>query len=489
MRDQIRFLMGGEIREIRHISPTETVLSWLRTDAARLGTKEGCGEGDCGACSVLIGELVGGKLRYSALNACIQFMPTLDGKHLVTVEDLKTDDGNLHAVQQALVEEHGSQCGFCTPGFAISLYGFYLNNENPTVPNLNDALAGNLCRCTGYGSIVKSGQRMFDIDCDDPIRKREQEIIATLTELNDGDTLAMNVNGQRFMVPRTADEFAALYDAYPDATILAGGTDVGLWVTKQNRRLENLIYLGNVSDLKRIDETDTAITVWANATQTESMPVLSKHYPEFGELLRRFGAVQVRNAGTMCGNVANGSPIGDCPPVLIALGAELTLRRGQSRRQLHVEDFYIEYGVQDRKPGEFVESITIPTPQDGWQLFAFKISKRFDQDISALCGAFNIKLVDGAVIDIRIAFGGMAATPKRAAGAEKALIGRSWTETTLALGMEALRADYTPLTDMRASAEYRSKTSANLLRKVFLETTGATTAPRITSSMETASDC
>ncbi len=484
MRDQIRFLMGGKIREIRHITPTETVLNWLRTDAARKGTKEGCGEGDCGACTVLVGELINGRLRYQALNACIQFMPTLDGKHLVTIEDLQTGGDSLHAVQQALVEEHGSQCGFCTPGFAMSLYGFYLNDGEPTVPKLNDALAGNLCRCTGYGPIVKSGQRMFEIPCDDPIRKTQDAIIDQLAQMQNTGPLAMNVNGQRFLVPGTADEFAALYEAYPDATILAGGTDVGLWVTKMHRKLETVIYLGNVSDLKRIDDDADSLSIWANTTQTEALPLITRDYPEFGEMLRRFGSTQVRNAGTMCGNVANGSPIGDSPPPLIALDATVTLRQGTQRRTLAIENFFVDYCKQDRLPGEFVERITMPKPQLGWSLFVYKISKRFDQDISALCAAFNIKMDGTQIIDARIAFGGMAAIPKRAIQTEQALIGQNWDAATIETACAALAQDFTPISDMRASADYRSKVAANLLRKVALTMSSPTSAPRITSSME-----
>lgn len=483
MRDRIRFLMAGEIHEIRPDSPTETVLNWLRTRAVRKGTKEGCGEGDCGACSVLLGELIDGKLHYKTVNACIQFLPTLDGKHLVTVEDLHSTDGSLHAVQRALVDEHGSQCGFCTPGFAMSLYGFYLNDGTPTLPALNDALAGNLCRCTGYGPIVEAGKSMFDLPCDDPIRAQEARIIAALDSMRDDPTLTLDIDGQRFMVPRSADELASLCLANPDATILAGGTDVGLWVTKQLRRLETVIYLGNVTDLRQIAETAQTITIPANVSNSAALPVLGAHYPDFGEMLRRFGSTQVRNAGTFCGNVANGSPIGDNPPVLIALDAVVTLRKGDVRRRVPVEDFFIAYGRQDRAPGEFVESIEIPTPCADWRLCVYKISKRFDQDISALCGAFNIRMDGDRITDARIAFGGMAATPKRAGGAEKALIGQTWSSATLEAAIAALGRDFTPIDDMRASAAYRSKVAGNLLRKVQMTMTG-TAAPRLTSSME-----
>lgn len=482
MRDQISFLMGGKIRHVRGVAPTETVLNWLRTEAGRKGTKEGCGEGDCGACTVLVGELIDGRLRYRAVNACIQFLPTLDGKHLVTVEDLRDLGGGLHAVQRALVEEHGSQCGFCTPGFAMSLYAFYLNGGAPTVPALNDALAGNLCRCTGYGPIVRSGQRMFEIACDDPIRKAEAAVIGHLAALAGLPPLALHAGDQHFFSPRTADALAALYLEHPDATLLAGGTDVGLWVTKRLRRLGTVIHLGNVADLDRIDEADDRVTVWAGACQTDVAAVVGRRHPEFGELLRRFGSTQVRNAGTLCGNIANGSPIGDSPPVLIALDARMTLRRGDSRRTIAVEDFFLGYGTQDRQPGEFVEKIEIPDPAEGWSLFVYKISKRFDQDISALCGAFHIKMERGRVADARIAFGGMAATPKRAARTEAALIGKDWSEATLRRAIDGLAEDFTPIDDMRASAAYRMRVARNLLRKVAIGLSGPAPAPRITSS-------
>lgn len=484
MRDRLRFLMGGEVREIRQADPTETVLNWLRKDAARRGTKEGCGEGDCGSCTVLIGDLVDGDLRYQAVNACIQFMPTLDGKHLVTIEDLKSDDGRLHAVQQALVEEHGSQCGFCTPGFAMSLYGFYLNQEDPTVPNLNDALAGNLCRCTGYGPIVKAGQRMFALESSDRIAAAKADVIKILQKLSEGGALTIDAGKHRLMAPRTSAEFASLYDAHPDATILSGGTDVGLWVTKQLRTLDTLIYLGSVEDLRRIDETDAEIKIWANVTLTEALPVLGACYPEYGELLRRFGGKQVRNVGTLCGNVANGSPIGDNPPVLIALNARMSLRRADATREIAVEDFFIDYGMQDRKPGEYVEWVAIPKPRLNSDLFVYKISKRFDQDISAVCGAFRIQMDGDRIEDARIAFGGMAATPKRAFGAEQALTGGVWDDETAERAMAALADDFKPINDMRATARYRAKVACNLLKKVQLRYAAGVSVPRLTSSME-----
>ncbi|MDJ1157054.1 xanthine dehydrogenase small subunit [Chelatococcus sp. SYSU_G07232] len=481
MRDHVRFLLGDELREIRDVDPTMTVLDWLRTVERRVGTKEGCAEGDCGACTVVVGRLDGGRLRHEAVNACIRFLPTLDGCQLLTVEHLKAEDGRLHPVQQALVDRHGSQCGFCTPGFVMSLFALYQNEERPTPERIDDALAGNLCRCTGYAPIAAAAERMYELGApaDDRFSVRRNEVARRLAALADEATVAVGRDGRRFFAPASADALAALCLEHPDACIVAGATDVGLWVTKHQRVLPTVIYTGRVRDLRTIVDTGEALSIGAAVTYADAAAPLARLYPDVGELVRRIGAEQVRNMGTVGGNIANGSPIGDGPPALIAAGARLVLRRGDERRTLPLEDFFIAYGRQDRRPGEFVERIIVPKPNPADRFRAYKISKRFDQDISAVCGAFRLRVENGRVADVRLAYGGMAGTPKRASEAEKALLGQPWTEASVHAAMAALARDFTPLTDWRASAGYRQRVAANLLMKLYVETTEPSAETRL----------
>jgi xanthine dehydrogenase small subunit len=474
-RTTMRFLLGDRLQEIGGIDPTMTVLDWLRLEQRLNGTKEGCAEGDCGACTVVIGRVDGDTVRYEAVNACIRFMPTLDGCHVLTVEHLRRPDGTLHPVQQAMVDCHGSQCGFCTPGFVMSLFALYLTEADPGDDRIRDVLAGNLCRCTGYAPIIAAAKRMYALGdrSADPLVLSAGELTKRLGLADAAEMLVIEKDGRRFIAPATGDALADVLLANPDAFIVSGATDVGLWVTKAMRVLRTVVYPAHVPEMRSIVETADALEIGGAVTFAEAEPALGALYPDFGELLRRLGGLQVRNVGTLGGNIGNGSPIGDSPPALIAIGATLTLRRGDARRTLPIEDFYIAYGKQDRLPGEFIERITVPKPAPGAVFGAYKISKRFDQDISALCGAFLVELADGIVTSVRIAFGGMAGTPKRAAGAETALLGQAWTLATVTAVVEALKADFEPLTDWRASADYRRTVAANLLLKFFYENQGA----------------
>lgn len=472
----IRYLLGHEARSVEPNSPTETVLDHLRGVAHRPGTKEGCAEGDCGACTVVIAEPVDGRLRYRAVNACIQFLGAVDGKQVITVEDLREPDGSLHPVQQALVDAHGSQCGFCTPGIVMSLFAQYKNAAAFDAQETADTLAGNLCRCTGYGPIMTAASAALQARRPDQFDGQADWTVAQLQAMAPGSTEI----APSFFAPRSSDELAALYRAHPSATLVAGGTDVGLWVTKQHRKLDPVISLGGIADLQAITETDSHVMIGAGATYARLLPVLAPHWPDFGEVLRRLGSAQIRNVATIGGNIANGSPIGDGPPCLIALGATIILRQGDARRELALEDFFVGYGKQDRRPGEFVEAIRLLKPQLGWVFRAYKISKRFDQDISALLGAFHIKIEAGLVADIRIAFGGMAATPKRALAVESALRGRPWNAGEIEVAARHFAQDYQPIDDMRASAAYRAKVAANLLRKCLIELTEPEAETRVT---------
>ncbi len=471
----VRFFHRGAVVEVAHAAPTRTVLQWLREDARCTGTKEGCAEGDCGACMVVLGELAAeGGLALRPVNACIQFVPTLDGKALFTVEDLAAADGTLHPAQQAMVDNHGSQCGFCTPGFVMSLWASFerhlqadeVPTRVPTRQELADELSGNLCRCTGYRPILDAGQRMFQAPS--PPRLARAPVVEALLALRSAPPLNYQ---DHFHAPRTLAELAALRAAKPDARLLAGSTDVGLWVTKQFRELGDLIYIGDVAELKRVDVEETQIVIGAAASLEAAWSALATEWPSLRDVWLRFAGLPIRQAGTMGGNVANGSPIGDSAPVLIALGATLVLRQGERVRRMALEDFYIDYMKNLLEPGEFVMALEVPRRGGRPQAVrAYKISKRFDCDISALCGALAIELDCEHIVAARVAFGGMAATVRRAAAAEAALLGQPWTEATLQAAMAALAGDYSPLTDLRASAGYRLQVAQNLLRRFWLET-------------------
>jgi xanthine dehydrogenase small subunit len=470
MAEPIRFYFRNAVHEVTGVAPTQTILQHLREDLRCTGTKEGCAEGDCGACTVVVGSLENGELELKAVNSCIQFTPTLDGKALFTVEDLQLPDGRLHPVQQALVECHGSQCGFCTPGFAMSLWGMYLKQEGnaPSRCQIDDALSGNLCRCTGYRPIIDAAARMVEL----PRAEFDRAAVAdALRGLQPGAGTRYAFEGRSFYAPRTLDELVNLRAAHPQALILAGSTDVGLWVTKQMRELNDIIYIGNVAELKAVREADGFLEIGAGVTLQDAYTAVCRHYPdELKEMWQRFASLPIRNAGTLGGNVANGSPIGDSMPWLIALGARLVLRGANGERALALEDFYLGYQQKDLQADEFVAALRVPLPRTGQRFRTYKLAKRFDQDISAVCAAFALTLDGDVVREARIAFGGMAATPKRAAAAEAVLAGRVWNEASLKEAMAALAQDYAPLSDMRASSSYRMKTAQNLLRRFWLET-------------------
>ncbi|MEO0998373.1 MAG: xanthine dehydrogenase small subunit [Pseudomonadota bacterium] len=472
MSTGIRFVLNGEIVTLDDVEPTRTVLQYLREDRGLTGTKEGCAEGDCGACTAVVVELAGDgeRLRYRAINACIQFLPTLHGRGLLTVEALTDAGAPLHPVQQSMVDCHGSQCGFCTPGFVMSLFALYKSAPRPSRYEVDVALAGNLCRCTGYRPIVAAATAMYDSAGDGP---DEAALADSLRSLQPLDAVAAGEGTHSYFAPVALEHLAQLVEEHPEATLLAGGTDVGLWVTKQYRDLGTVIHVGGVAELQRIDDGDDGLVVGAAVTLTDAIPAIVAHYPDLEDMFVRFASPPIRNAATLGGNIANGSPIGDAMPALIALGTRLTLRRGTNTRELLLEDLYLDYQKTVLAPGEFVERIHIPRPCAGQIVRNYKLSKRFDQDISAVCAAFSLCLDGDGVGEIRIAYGGMAATPKRAPQAEAALSGEPWTEASVRDGMAALAGDYTPLTDMRASAAYRRDAAANLLYRFFLDSSNS----------------
>ncbi len=465
----IRFLHQGAVVEVDRADSTRTVLQWLREDAHCSGTKEGCAEGDCGACTVVLGSLdAQGGVALQPVNACIRFLPTLDGKALFTVEDLRSPVGELHPVQHSMVACHASQCGFCTPGFVMSLWSCYQRHTQagtvPTRQQLADDLSGNLCRCTGYRPILDAGQQMFDAPA---VPLAREPVLQALRALAQDPPLH---TPQGFHAPRTLAEFAALREQRPQAQILAGSTDMGLWVTKQFRELGELISINEVAELQRVEVSATQITIGAAASLEAAWLTLVAEWPVLRDLWLRFASLPIRHAGTMGGNVANGSPIGDSAPALIALGAQIVLQRGSRVRRMLLQDFYVDYMKNRLESGEFVHSLEVPRASAKQAVRAYKISKRFDCDISAVCAVLALELDGERIADVRLAWGGLAATVRRAAGAEAAMGGQPWTEATLHKAQAALAQDFKPLSDMRASAGYRMQVAQNLLRRFWLET-------------------
>ncbi len=445
---EITFLLNGETVTLKNAEPHLTCLDFLREKRSLSGTKEGCNEGDCGACTVIVFD----NHTVKPLNACILFLGQLNGKAIRTVEAIG-EDGHLHPVQSQMVEKHGSQCGFCTPGIVSSLVAAQINGRS----DHENILAGNLCRCTGYAPIIKAAETA-DVLSEPSWLSEDREKIKNLST-------SASINW-----PQSSDEVAALLTANPKTCLIAGATDVGLWVTKGLQDVSPYAFLARVEDLTQIEELQSDYVIGALVTIEALCNWAKVKCRSYAELLRRYGSVQIRNAATLGGNIANGSPIGDNPPALIAAGAEVRLRQGNKRRRILLENYFLDYGLQDLKEGEFVEAIVIPKALNA--LRCYKVSKRFDQDISAVCGCFNIEINDGIIISARIAFGGMAGIPKRATNVEHALLGKPWClETCEEIELEWIK-DFTPLTDVRASAKYRLKVAHNLFTRYFMEKSG-----------------
>lgn len=492
MRQTIRFIRKGHMVELDQMAPTTMLLDYLREVEKATGTKEGCGEGDCGACTVAVGRMKDGKLTYEPVNSCIHLLGQVDGCEVVTVEDLAEDDGKLHPIQQAMVENHASQCGFCTPGFVMSLFALYQSTPGKVRrEEVNDWIAGNLCRCTGYRPIVDAAVAACSGTRNDRFRVAARDTAGLLSFLSDNDDIFIGDSDRFFAAPASVDGLADLYEQHPNATIVGGATDVGLWVNKQLRDLPKIIHTGRARGLDQIQDTGYELIVGAAATYAAAEPFLAALDPDIGELLRRLGSRQVRARGTVGGNVANGSPIGDTPPILIALGASVELRKGKRVRTIPIEEFYIAYGKQAREPGELVTAILVPKLDQSHIFRCFKVAKRFDQDISSVMGAFRFTVgEDGEIGEARLAFGGMAGIPKRAKGAEAALQGAALRDSRAwARAFAALRDDFQPLDDHRASARYRAETAHALLGKALIEAAGTSTSrTRIVGRREKVAD-
>ena len=471
-RNALQFRRQGRTVSIAEFSPRATLLDWLRLQERSVGTKEGCAEGDCGACAVVVVRDQDGRVVYEPVNSCITLLGQIDGGELITVEDL-ADNGVLHPVQEVMAREHGSQCGFCTPGIVMSLFAHYHGcNGATTRDNINDALAGNLCRCTGYRPIVDAALEVCtgaddQFSRDAAVRRRAIAALDDKADLFVGDEKAF------FAAPANEASLAQLYARHPDATIVAGTTDVGLWITKKLMPIEKIIHVGRVSELSKIEETEDGWAFGAIVSLARAMPVLGTIDPDIAEVLRRFGSIQVRASGTVGGSIANASPIGDLAPMLIALGGGIELRHGDNIRRLPLENFFLDYGKQDRAKGEFVRRLFVPSSSPSAHFRAYKITKRFDEDISALLAVFCLTVDDGRISEAKVAFGGMAGIPKRAKAVEESLRGLSLTDTPRwQAAADAVKKDFTPLTDLRASADYRGRVAGNLVIKALAEIAG-----------------
>ena len=475
-RNSLHFVRRGRNVRLDRFSPRATVLDWLRLQERSVGTKEGCAEGDCGACAVVLARERDGCMVYEPVNSCIALLGQLDGAELITIEDL-ADNGTLHPLQEAMARLHGSQCGFCTPGIVMSLFAHYHDGSGATSRDtINDVLAGNLCRCTGYRPIVDAALEVCSRGAADRFTRTEAERLNALRALDDGADVFVGDGAAFFAAPAGEESFARLFVQNPDATIVAGATDVGLWITKKLVPLEKIIHVGRVKELARIEESADAYSFGAAVSLARAAPVLGSIDPDVAEVLRRFGSAQVRASGTVGGNVANGSPIGDLPPMLIAMGARLELRHGGEVRTLPLENFFVDYGKQDRRPGEYVRRLLVPKLESARYFRAYKITKRIDEDISAVLAAFCLTVEGGRIVDARAAFGGMAGIPKRAKTVEENLRGLSLVDTgRWRAAADAVAADFTPLSDLRASAAYRLRVAGNLVIKAIAEVAGLDT--------------
>jgi xanthine dehydrogenase small subunit len=469
--DHISFWYRGSIMHVEDVAATTTVLDWLRRDPATRGTKEGCNEGDCGACTVGIGTLSDDaqNLVLSTANACLLFLPMLHGRALFTIEDVGGAD-DLHPVQSSMVDSHGSQCGFCTPGIVMSMWRMYeqgrTSGHEPTRQELADGLAGNLCRCTGYRSILDASEEM--LKAEGPALDTSP-ILDALRSIDDSP-LDYHAAGTRFWAPLSLDELCEVASENPEARILGGGTDLSLNVTQHLRELPALIWTGRVRDLAAIAADDTHVHIGAGATLEAAWSFLASNAPSLEQMWLRFASPSIRQVGTMGGNLVNGSPIGDSAPVLLALDAELELRQGTSLRRLPLRDFYLGYQANALLPGEVLTAIVVPRAALARQLRAYKVSRRFDSDISAVSGAFALSVSDGIVREARLAFGGLAPIVHRADRAEAALVGRPWDAAALADAQSALGLDFSPISDHRAGAEYRRHVAIGLLERLWLQT-------------------
>ena len=463
----IKFVHKKKIFKIHNPNPNETILSFVRTKLRKTGTKEGCAEGGCGACTVVLGELKKSKIIYKAINACIAFVPTLANKQLILVEDLVSDDGSLHPVQKAMVKYHGSQCGFCTPGFVMSLFAMYKNYSFYTDDTIKDSISGNLCRCTGYRPIIDAAQSLNKISKFDFFKKNRKLFVSLLKKIKHENIVIFDKN-KKYFAPKNIGELKKILRQYPNSKLLNGGTDISLDVTKERKELDSLIYINSIDELNYIKKKNNYIEVGATTPLIDFELFVKKYFPDFAQILKRYGSTQIRNVCTISGNIATASPIGDTLPLLLSLDSQIVVKDKAKTKILPLNGFFINYRKTKLKRGQFIHSIRIPLRLKS--IFkAYKISKRIDDDISSVCASFNVELKDKKIKNIKIAYGGMANIPKRAINCEKILLNTSFSDSIINKAKKSLEKDFSPITDARASQEYRMEIAKNLLEKCFIE--------------------
>ncbi len=464
----IEFIYQNRIFEIKNPDSNETLLNYIRTKLKKTGTKEGCAEGGCGACTVVLGEFKNNEINYKAINSCITFLPTLQGKQLILVEDLVSKEGLLHPVQHSMVNYHGSQCGFCTPGFVMSIFSMYKNNSKFKNSEIKDSIAGNLCRCTGYQPIIKAAKSLKNKNRIDQFSKNKKKTINLLKKINN-KSVVIYYKGKRYFAPRYIVELKKILKKNTEASFLSGGTDLSLVVTKERKDIDSIIYMNSIKELNYINNNNNKyIEIGASTPLIELESYIKKFYPDFTKILKRYGSPQIRNVATLAGNIATASPIGDCLPLLLSLNAKIILQDFKKTKVLFLDDFFISYRKTKLKKGQFIHSVRIPLLKDN-TFKAYKVSKRFDDDISSVCAAFNLEMTKNKIRSVRIAYGGMAEIPKRAIYCEKALSNSTISSDIIDKAKKALEKDFKPISDMRASKSYRMEIAKNLLEKFCVE--------------------
>lgn len=465
--NKVQFIYENKLIELENPDPNQTILNFIRDRLKKTGTKEGCAEGGCGACTIVLGELENKKIKYKAINSCISFTPTLHGKQLIVVENLVSKDGSYHPVQEAMAKYHASQCGFCTPGFVMSIFAMSKNKNNNNKDDIKDAISGNLCRCTGYRPIIDAAKNIKK-KYSDEFYKNSKKTINLLKKIHSKSIIIENKN-KKYFAPKTINELRTVIQKNPDSDFLSGGTDLSLKVTKDRQEIKKIINLNNIKELNFIKTKNNEIIFGSTTPLIQVEKFILKFYPDFNNILRRYGSVQIRNVGTIGGNIATASPIGDTLPLLLSLNAKIIIQTKKGNKQILLNNFFIKYRKTKLKKGEFIKSIIIPIYKNH-NFKAYKISKRFDDDISSVCASFNFKIKDQRIHDVAIAYGGMAEIPKRAKNCENFLKNSKFSEDIFEKAKNLLKRDFNPISDMRASKEYRLEVAENLLLKFFIET-------------------
>ena len=465
--NKVQFIYENKLIELENPDPNQTILNFIRDKLKKTGTKEGCAEGGCGACTIVLGELENKKIKYKAINSCISFTPTLHGKQLIVVENLVSKNGTYHPVQEAMAKYHASQCGFCTPGFVMSIFAMSKNKKNNNKDDIKDAISGNLCRCTGYRPIIDAAKNIKK-KYSDEFYKNSKKTINLLKKIHSKSIIIENKN-KKYFAPKTINELRTVIQKNPDSEFLSGGTDLSLKVTKDRQEIKKIINLNNIKELNFIKTNKNEIIFGSTTPLIQVEKFILKYYPDFNNILRRYGSVQIRNVGTIGGNIATASPIGDTLPLLLSLNAKIIIQTKKGNKQILLNNFFIKYRKTKLKKGEFIKSIIIPIYKNH-NFKAYKISKRFDDDISSVCASFNFKIKDQRIQDVAIAYGGMAEIPKRAKNCENFLKNSKFSEEIFEEAKNLLKKDFNPISDMRASKNYRLEVAENLLIKFFIET-------------------